>query len=51
MFFNLRKKKTSERKSEVQNKSRNEINFILLEEELLDKCLVFVMNSNSSGTL
>ena len=39
-------KKMREGKSEPQNKSRNEINEILVEEELLDKSLVFVINSN-----
>lgn len=40
-----------EGKSETQNKSKNEINYILVEEELLDKCLVFVINSNLSDIL
>lgn len=39
-----------EGKSEPQ-KSRNEVNETLVEEELLGKCLVFVINSNLSDTL
>lgn len=45
MGFKLGKKKREE-KSEPQNKSRNEVNETSVEEDLLDKCLVFVINSN-----
>lgn len=44
-------KKMREGKSELQNKSRNEINEALVEGELLGKRLVFVINCNLSDTL